>query len=68
MPLSKTGYRLFDIGGLAEEMEVSRDLVEILIIQPGFPYYPIPTYKKPRYLESAVAKYLEENVKYVHKV
>lgn len=67
-PLQENGYRVFDIIGLAKAMRRSREYVETLIVQPGFPYFPLPGYKKPGYVEWAVCKYLRENIKYRHKV
>lgn len=67
-PLREDGYRLFNIGQLAKAMGRSRKYVETLIIQPGFPYFPLLGYENPGYLECEVCKWMRDNVRYVHQV
>lgn len=67
-PLRADGYRHFTISSLAKTMNESRSYVEMLVMQPGFPYILFSGMKNKKYLECAVCKWMRENVRYEHKV
>ncbi|CAH1855998.1 MULTISPECIES: hypothetical protein [Convivina] len=64
MAFDPNGSRMFNIQGLMEEMQTSREKVESLVSMPGCPEFYYPNQKRPVYPESEMLAFIKAKTTY----